>query len=360
MKRPSLLLALPLALLLTGCTAARIAQPEVLPHFQGFAEAADGWRLALFRVPPAPGAPDRGLPVLLVHGTATNRQTFMLRGSDFAGFLAADGFDVWVAELRGDRTSRPPDGRTWSRGDWDVDRLAEQDVPALLDHIAAATGHDQVLWVGHSLGGILGYVTLQSERAAAIGGLVAVGSPAAFTHPTDATTRMRGLRSLAPKHGQVGMRSLAGLAKGSLRLDPDGALFHTMFNSENLGVDAAATFATEGIENIGTGVLDQLTLWAERGHLVSADGTTDWTAGLAQVQAPALFVAGSVDQIAPSWTVRAAYEATGSADKSWLTLGRGWGQRHEYGHADLFVGDWAFEEVFPVLRDWLEAHSRAD
>jgi len=348
-----------LLVLLTGCTAARIAQPDALPAFDGFAQTADGWRLSMFRVPAvATGSAHQGTPVLLVHGTATNRLTFMLKGSDLATYLSEEGFDVWIAELRGDRTSQPPTAAHWSRGDWDVDRMASQDVPAILHHITAATGRDDVLWVGHSLGGILGYITLQSPSLAPrVRGLVAIGSPGAFAQPTDAARRISGLDGLAPKNGQFGMRSLAALGKGSLRVGPDAPLFHMLFNAANLDVDAAANFASVGMENIGGQVIQQFDAWAEGGSLTSADGSTDWTAGLGSVQAPVLFVAGSVDHIAPPWTVRAAYDRVGSADKSWVTMGRGWGQREDYGHGDLLLGDWAFEEVFPQVKDWLVAHS---
>jgi len=289
----------------------------------------------------------------LVHGAATNRQTFMLEGSDLSGFLAEAGFDVWIAELRGDRTSRPPDERTWKRGDWNVDRMIDRDVPAILDHIEAATGHPSVFWVGHSLGGVLGLVTLQTERASRIRGLIAVGSPVVFTHPSDIAARSAGLKPLAPKTGQMGVRTLASLSRGSLRLGPDAPLFHLMFNADNLDVDAATKFAMVGMENIGGGVTEQFEGWLEAGHITSADGATDWTDGMNKVTAPVLFVAGRVDGLAPPWAVRGGYDRVSSSDSTWMTMGRGWGQRNDYGHGDLLIGDWAYEEVFPPLRDWL-------
>lgn len=344
-----------LLVLLAGCSAARIQHPEALPAFEGFTDTADGWRLSVFRVPPSGGVgqPHHGAPVLLVHGAATNRQTFMLEGSDIASFLAKEGFDVWIAELRGDRTSRPPDERTWNRGDWNVDRMVDQDVPAILDHIEAATGQSSVFWVGHSLGGVLGLVTLQTERASRIRGLIAVGSPLVFSHPTDIAGRTAGLRPLAPKNGQMGVRALASLSKGSLRLAPDAPLFHLVFNADNLDVDAATNFATVGMENIGGGVVEQFEQWVQGGHVTSADGSIDWTEGLSKVTAPVLFVAGRADGLAPPWSVRAGYDRVSSADSTWLTMGRGWGQRNDYGHGDLLIGDWAYEEVFPPIKDWL-------
>lgn len=349
-------LLLALLVLGSGCAAGRIAQPETLPGFQGFAATSDGWNLSMFRVPPEGSGPHQGQPVILVHGTATNRSTFTLEGSDLATFLAEAGFDVWIAEMRGTRTSQPPDASTWSAGAWNVDVLAERDVPAILDHVAAATGRYDVMWVGHSLGGLLGYITLQGKHASRIKGLVTLGSPVRFAHGTDMVARVRALPGAQPRKGRLAMRSLANLSKGSLRLAPDGQLMHMLFNADNLGVDAAATFATEGTEDVAAGMLQQYGEWVDRGSFRSASGT-DWLEGMSRVGTPLLVVAGTVDQLAPPWAVRPAWELAGGEDKTFLKLGRGWGQRNDYGHTDLLVGDWAFEEVFPTVRDWLVARA---
>ncbi|MCO4774015.1 MAG: alpha/beta fold hydrolase [Deltaproteobacteria bacterium] len=348
------LLLLALVLTLAGCTAARIQQPERLPSFEGFAKTGDGWTLSMFRVPPQEtGAAHQGQPVVLVHGTGTNRFTFMLEGSDLATYLSQEGFDVWVAELRGTRTSSPPDSATWAQGAWNVDSMASQDVPAILDHIKAATGREGVYWVGHSLGGLLGYAAVQTPLKSRIRGVITLGAPVAFTHGTDAVARMSTFPGIKAKRGRFPMRALSQLSKGGLGIAPDGQLVHLLMNADNLDVDAAAAFATQGTEDISTGLLQQYGGWFEGGRMKSADGSRDWLEGMATVDTPLLVLAGTVDQIAPAWSVRPAYDRAGSSDKTFMKLGRGWGQREEYGHADLLVGDWAFEEVFPTLRDWL-------
>lgn len=346
-----------LLLVLAGCPAPPIVQPEALPAFSTFVTTQDGWRLSLFRVPPAGGG--HGTPVVLVHGTATNRMTFLLEGSDLASHLAEAGFDVWIPELRGTRTSRPPDAATGRAGAWSLDEMAAQDVPAILDQIASTTGEQQVLWVGHSLGGILGYVAAQGAAAGRIAGLVTVGSPMSFTHPTDLALRSRSFPGVKAKKGRMPMRAWANLAKGSIRIAPDGQIVHMLVNADNMDVDAMAAFATEGVEDVSAGLLGQLGGWIEGGHVTSAAGV-DWTEGLAQLRAPTLVIAGSVDQVAPPWAVRPAFERLGSPDKTWLKLGRGGGQREEYGHLDLVLGDWAHEEVFPAISDWLTARAAGE
>lgn len=343
----------------SGCVATRIKQPELLDRFHRHVTTADGWKVALFRVPPAGGVgePHHGTPVLLAHGTAVNRMNYSHTGSDLGGYLASLGFDVWLLEYRGDRTSVPPSAKDWRQGRWTVEDFANQDVPAALNAIQAETGHDSVLWVGHSLGGLLGYITLQGPHAQRVKGLVAIGAPGTFNHASDQVGKVMHLRGLAPKTGQFGLRPLAKLAKGALRMAPDAPLFHMVFNADNLDVDAGASFVHPGFENVGSGVVQQYIRWTDEGRLVSADGTVDYTAALPKITAPVFFIAGRVDHVVPPWTVRYAYDHVSSPDKQWMVMGRGWGHRHDYGHGDLLIGDWVFEELFPSVGQWLVDHA---
>ena len=341
-----------------ACVAVPIRDPSVLEHYEAAVHTNDGWEISLFRLPPAASAADAahfGTPVLLAHGTAVNRFNFMLTGCDLAQFLSERGFDVWIPELRGDRSSRAPDKRTWRRGEWTLDDMVREDIPRVLDHIKAGTGQDQVWWIGHSLGGILGYVTLQGPRAADVAGIIALGSPGDFDVPNRLLQRAQRSAHLLPAYGQVPTRGLAKFAAPLLHLGPDSPLLHTILNYDNIDLDGMVEFVDPGMENIAVSLVRQYESWMLSGFIGSADGKLNYSEGLAQVQVPALLIAGRVDHIVPPWLVRSAYDRLGSADKSFVVLGRGWGTRHDYGHGDLLVGSRVEKEVFPLISDWLEA-----
>ncbi|XP_019436698.1 PREDICTED: uncharacterized protein LOC109343039 isoform X2 [Lupinus angustifolius] len=60
------------------------------------------WKLALWRYLPSPKAPLRNHPLLLLSGVATNAIGYDLSPeSSFARYMAAQGFDTWILELRG-------------------------------------------------------------------------------------------------------------------------------------------------------------------------------------------------------------------------------------------------------------------
>lgn len=345
-----------LALVATSCVAAPVRKPEALDHYALTVTTDDGWDLAIFRVPPAPGAAEQpwfGTPVVLWHGTSVNRFNYMTEGSDLARHLSERGFDVWVPEYRGDRTSRGPRG-AYRGGDWNVDDIARHDVPAVLTRVQSETRHEQVWWVGHSLGGILGYMTMQGPHADAVAGLVTVGAPGAWTHSQRIGQRAIRMHGAIPRSGQVPTRGIARILKSTVNLAPDDPLLHAVFNLDNVDARALLDFVDVGMENIGRGTVAQYVTWIESGRITSADGAVDYTEGLAEVTAPALMIAGRVDHIVPPWTVRAGYDRIASTDKEFVVLGRGWGQHHDYGHGDLLIGDWAEDEVFPLIATWIE------
>jgi len=346
--------ALLLAVLLAGCASAPIKDPSALPRYEARVTTPDGWQVTVFRAPPtaAHGGGWTGTPVLLVHGTSVNRHNYVHPGSDLAGYLAALGFDVWLAEYRGDRTSVAPSPAEWRAGEWNADDIVRQDLPAILDHVQAATGKPQVWLVGHSLGGALGYMLAQGPHAGRIAGLVTLGAPGGFAHPNRLAERALKNKRLSPSSGQVPTRSLGKLAVPMLDLAPDSQLLHHVFNATNADIPALIRFVGEGLENIGRGTVDQYVRWVETGRLLGADGT-DYSAGLSQITVPALVAAGRADHIVPAWTVRQGYDGLGSADKTWVVFGRGWGTVDDYGHGDLLVGLRTADEVFPVIGRWL-------
>jgi len=356
---PRGLLVLVALVLATGCATTRMATTERLDHFHDMVTADDGWQVALFHVPPAVG-PEAGAhvgtPVLLAHGTCVNRTNFMLEGSDLARYLSEQGFDVWLTEYRGDRSSRSPDRRAWREADWDADDMAYVDMPAVLDRVKAETGRDQVFWIGHSLGGVLGYMVAQGPRADDIAGLVAFGSPGAFVHPNDLAEFTWRHRRLLPA-GQLPTRPLSQLLLPALRAHPRSYLVHAITNTDNADPGRLQRFVWPGMENTGRGLARQYLRWIEGSHLVSRDGSVDYSEGLADIRVPTLLVAGRVDHVVPVWTVRFAHEHLGSEDRTLIVLGEGWGTEHDYGHGDLVVGDRAVEEVFPRIARWLRVRA---
>ena len=108
--------------------------------------ADDGVDLALWRRRADAPANRRAVPVLLVHGTFSNRNFFLGTGErGLAHYLASRGFESWVAELRGHgRSGAAGKGTAWRFEDWIL-----RDAPALLRGVRDASGSESVAWIGH-------------------------------------------------------------------------------------------------------------------------------------------------------------------------------------------------------------------
>ncbi len=114
--------------------------------------------LAVTRLGLADVAQTRGTPVILLHGSFSNRRFwYSPKGIGLGAYLARQGFDVWIPEMRGHGLSKRNHDYVKNR----IADYARYDLPAIGAFVreqSAQIPH----WIGHSLGGI--------TLAAALGG----------------------------------------------------------------------------------------------------------------------------------------------------------------------------------------------
>lgn len=93
-----------------------------------------------------------GEPVLMVHGVMANGRIFYSdSGKGLAHWLAQQGYDVYVADLRGRGRSTPRIGRHSRHGQTEIIR---EDLPALHALVRRLSGGQRVHWMAHSWGGV--------------------------------------------------------------------------------------------------------------------------------------------------------------------------------------------------------------
>uniref|UniRef100_A0A8C4QAP8 Lipase n=1 Tax=Eptatretus burgeri TaxID=7764 RepID=A0A8C4QAP8_EPTBU len=135
---------------------------------------ADGFILSVSRIPHGVKRPGNGSrpPVLLQHGLLADATNWVCDGAEKSlGFLLADaGFDVWLANSRGNTWSRkhrslsPSDVDFWA---WSFDEMAAYDLPAVVDFVLKVTGNQQLFYVGHSQGTTIGMAAFSSNASLA-------------------------------------------------------------------------------------------------------------------------------------------------------------------------------------------------
>lgn len=251
------------------------------------------------------------VPVLLTHGTFSNAAVCMR----LAVYLARDGFDCWVFELRGHgRSARGP-----AASDFEV--WSELDVPAVLRAVRRETRRPHVLLIGHSGGGLvfLMHLARHPEVMANVKGVVTLASQA-----TEAAASFTG-------SAKIVLAALANNVAGRL----PGRL---------LGV---------GPEDESASVMNQWFGWNLRRRWVGKDGF-DYLAALSGLEVPVLCLAGGGDHfIAPVAGCRRLFEAIGSFDKRLVLCARSEGFAEDYSHARIIASRAAQAEVWPQIAEWL-------
>jgi oxygen-independent coproporphyrinogen-3 oxidase len=274
--------------------------------------ADDGVELGLTRYSNGAG---QGIPVILTHGTFSNGTMC----SRLAAYLAGEGFDAWVLELRGRGPSRDVARPTF-------ESFGLLDVPAAVDAVRASTGQRRLFLVGHSGGGLafLMHLARRPAERETVRGLVMLASQA-----TEACATLSGQLMVA--FGWVA-ESLLGYTPGrALRLGP---------------------------ENEPKGILRQWMQWNRNARWTGTDGF-DYLDAMTAIDVPTLCFAGTGDRyIAPVRGCRRLYEALGGQDKTWILCARSEGFSEDFDHTRIVASRAAQREVWPRIRDWLAERKR--
>ncbi len=340
-------LALPAAALFAAAACARPG-PELAEAAERLvARTADGWDIALLRY--RPHGASAGLPVLLCHGISANARNMDLdEAHSLARWLAAHGREVFALSLRGTGDSDLPDAAKGRSADYSIDTFAEQDVPAAVAKVLDASGARELDYVGHSMGGLIGYIYL-ARGGGAIHALATLGSPARFATGGAVENSLRRAAALAQAMPFV---DVPFFARATLPIwaDRETVLDLFMYNPNNLSPETWRKLLEVGSGAVSGGVVRHFATILERDGLVSADGAVDYRPRLAAVRVPALVVAGKLDRVAPAPSVKAGYDLLGG-EKSFFIAGEENGFLFDYGHMDLILGERAGQELFPrVLR----------
>ncbi len=294
-------------------------------------------------------------PVLLVHGFGQNRYAWHLPGRSFSNYLARAGFDVFNLDLRGHGRSR----HLGAKRPTDVADFVREDVPAAIEEIQKLSGGRPIYYLGHSLGGLIGYAAAPSLEGA-LAGLGTLGSPYHFTrgswsltalgHAMLAIDQRLGLgHAVAPLKGlgeamritrsflesPLWVVPLRGYAAGSM--EP-----HVLGQHMSLAMDAGSVAV---LRNLFRGGFES----RRSGHRLG--GLPGFMGAFEGLDLPLLVVSGTADDLAPPESVEPAFALSRSTDKTYRAFPRG--------HIDLLVGRDAPLTVWPLIEAWIKKRVRA-
>lgn len=273
--------------------------------------------LALTRLGRAGYEHTRGVPVILIPGSFSNRRFwFSPKGIGLGAYLARAGFDVWIAEMRGHGLS--PRNRDYSRNT--VSDYVRYDLPAIADFIHELNPQ-KAHWLGHSLGGII--------LAGALGGHyldeAKIASGALFGSQI---SRVYWPLKLPPLEwtARLLLKRFSVLSGARLKRGPE---------DEPIGL-----------------VVESLRWHGLFGRF--GDAKRNWWAGLAEVRVPVLAVAALGDRQDPAWACEKLLKQFGSPVSEFICLGKKQGFSSDFGHVEMLISKEAQREVWPLLEQWLQ------
>ncbi len=291
--------------------------------------------------------------VLLVHGFGQNRYTWHSSRRSFSSFLAAEGWDVFNVDLRGHGRSRKF-GAPMPRN---LDEYIQEDMPAFVEEALAISGRASLFLVGHSMGGLISYSVAGSGLRSRVAGLATIGSPYRFGQ---GSAMLLALRELAALLGVTGVFDanpalpvrLIGrhLYKRAALLDSSALPMPIRgWVPGGMEQDVIAEFLRRSFEHTTLAIALDIFKAGRGDGWKSLDGMTEYGTAFELLDRPLLVVAGTEDHLAPPDSVRPAFEASRSSDKTYRAF--------PFGHIDLVMGREATTTVWPLVRDWLARYA---
>jgi oxygen-independent coproporphyrinogen-3 oxidase len=112
-----------------------------------------------------------------------------------------------------------------------------------------------------------------------------------------------------------------------------------------------------GPEKEWRGVMNQWFRWNWTRRWLARDGF-DYAKALREVDVPLLCLAGAGDRfIAPVRGCKRLFDVVGSRDKQFIVCGKETGFGEDYDHVRIIVSRGAGQDIWPVIRTWLNAHA---
>lgn len=313
-----------------------------------YVRTKDLWEIRLCRFK---NNSEKSIPILFVHGFASNQNNFLLpQEHSIVSYLKSHHFDCWTMDLRGCKSSKPPFGKT--RWDASIDDILIYDLPAVIDFILKTTGYKKLFWIGHSLGGMLLYAFLIHHGNDKIAGGITLGAPIGFTKTHISIPYLLiQLQKLFPNAVFLSFKMLIPVLKF---LKQGNNIFP--INPRNLNPYMTAWDLCKMVEPPAPKMVDEMTLWLHEKKWIMLNGKFNILDHLTELELPLLLFYAPEDPFVNLETAKEFFISLKSTDKEMYILSKELGCKHNYNHCDLAFGENGETEVFEPIKLWIEKH----
>ncbi|PIY13081.1 MAG: esterase [Flexibacter sp. CG_4_10_14_3_um_filter_32_15] len=278
------------------------------------------------------GSELQNLPsILLIHGSVENGRIFYsVNGKGFGSYLAENGFDVFVADLRGKGESKP---NISSKSNFGQTEYILEDLPTFANKVREIKGHFPAYWAAHSWGGVMipPFMLRFPQVAEAAKKMVFFGSKRRI--------RTKGVEKI-------------------LKIDFVWN-FLGKISSKTLGYMPTTKFGF-GSDDESSGFIKESNKWIYEDKWICKDGF-DYQSSFQNLKQkngyfpPTLHIAAAKDTILgnPNDVKLLKEEIDNQSDELWL-LSKSNQNLHDYDHNNMLTHKDAINDHFPKILEWLK------
>lgn len=273
------------------------------------------------------GSESNGQSVLMIHGTIENGRIFYNhKGKGLGSFLARQGFDVYVLDLRGRGLSQPAIARGHQHGQYES---IFEDIPRAMGLVKARTTQP-FHCVAHSWGGVLLMASL-------------IRHPQWIEH-INRQLLIGTKRTIRVHNPQRWLK----IDVFWYRLAPLIAKLKGYLPAKQLGI---------GADNETRTTLDDISHWVrDNDWLDRLDGFDYQRAAQNLLLPPTWFVTGQSDNVLGHYRDMCNFiDELDMQNQPRSLLGKESGYRHDYGHIDILTHENCPQDHFPQFSRWLHS-----
>jgi len=271
----------------------------------------------------------KGPAVLLLHGAVENGKIFYTEtNKGFAPFLAKNGFNCFVADLRGRGQSKP---NIDSNSDYGQTEAILEDIPAFINSIKKVTGTEPEYWVAHSWGGVLmnSYLVRHPEIIPKVKAIAYFGSKRSLynKHPQKLFKANLLWYFLAPKI----VKRKGFLPAKKLKWGSDDETQKSLMHS---------------------------VAWAKVAPWIDPQDQYDYGEAAAELSLPPiLHIAAIKDKaLAQTIDIQKFMDESGLGKQKMNIYGKKYGHAHNYDHIDMLTHAKAHDDQFQDVLSWFKIY----
>lgn len=271
-----------------------------------------------------------GVPVFMLHGAVENGKIFYsTSGKGLAPYLAQQGYDVFVGDLRGRGQSIPAINRQSTYGQTES---ILHEIPAFINKIKELKGNVKQHWMGHSWGGVLLLAYLARYNDPIVQSMVFWGTKRRVSIKSlEKFYKIDILWNVMPRL----LKPIAGyLPVKELRM---------------------------GVDNESYKSHRQSLEWVKMKNWVDTDDHFDYTQELKKINLPpSLYLTGKNDKVLghPVDVQLLMNEVGTHQPKEFKIVGKETAHLHDYDHINLLTHPDAVRDHFPMVVEWLKKHEK--